>query len=85
MITVSSVALAQHIDDSEALIICRKLWGHNHRAIGTGENDWHPHGGDPATRQVRGDTTLANLEISKDLSARARRIASVPEEKPDIF
>ena len=36
-----------------------------------------PHGGDAKTRQVRGVTTLAELEISKDLSARARRIATM--------
>jgi len=28
MMKVSSVSLAKHIDDSEALAILRKLWGH---------------------------------------------------------
>ncbi len=38
-------------------------------------------GGDPGKRQSRGDTTLADLDISRDLSSRAQRIASVPEDK----
>ncbi len=34
-------------------------------------------GGDPKKRQSRGDTTLANLDISRDMSSRAQRIASI--------
>jgi len=39
----SNVALATHLNESNAIEISRQIWGnvHNHRAQGTGENDWH--------------------------------------------
>ena len=38
-------------------------------------------GGDSKTRQSRGDTTLADLDISRDMSSRSQKIAQVPEDK----
>ncbi len=40
-----------------------------------------PHGGDRKTDQVVGSTNLKALNIDPHLSARAKRIASIPEDK----
>ena len=42
LISVSKRALTPDLNEPEALVICNEMWRNsNHRAIGTGENDWH--------------------------------------------
>ena len=41
IIQVSNTALTRHYSESKATNFLRMIWGNNHRALGTGENDWH--------------------------------------------
>ncbi len=59
IIQVSNTALTRHYSDLEATNFLRSIWGNNHRALGTGENDWHtPMDYIDAAKKVMGEIDL---------------------------
>ena len=74
-------ALGQAAKDPELINYATEFKLRCERRLGEMLEQDAPHGGDPATRQGRGGATLVDLGVSKDMSVRTRRVASVPEEK----
>jgi hypothetical protein len=67
LMRAANPALTPNLDETQAIAISRKIWGHdNHRALGTGENEWYtPSKYIEAARKVLREILTSILPIRK--------------------
>jgi len=79
MKAAANVKPALHLDEVEALQISRQVWGHkaegNHRAQGTGENEWYT----PAEYVAAAREVMGGIDLDPATSAVAQRAIGAAE------